>query len=166
MDSVAATNDCRGRTGGSETRPYTRPKVELRPATAAELETLGGASHLERPITPENARLLVEGGDARVFVVDGRIVGATGVSNWTPWRARAWTIMDDADPRLALPMIRLARAALDEKHAEGIHRIEADVRADFAEGFRWARALGFLPECVMRGFAHDRADHILFARVR
>jgi hypothetical protein len=44
-------------------------------------------------------------------------------------------------------------------------RIEATISANYPEGCRWAEALGFAREALMRGFGEAGKDFWLYARI-
>ena len=46
-----------------------------------------------------------------------------------------------------------------------LHRIEVYIQTDYKTGHRWARALGFQPEGVLRKFGPDGKDHTIYGRV-
>lgn len=46
-----------------------------------------------------------------------------------------------------------------------LRRIQLDVRCSFLRGQHWAKSLGFKPEGIMRKFAADGEDCILYSRV-
>ena len=45
------------------------------------------------------------------------------------------------------------------------HRAQMDIAADYQAGHRWATALGFTPEGVMKKYGYNKTDHVLYARV-
>ena len=47
-----------------------------------------------------------------------------------------------------------------------LHRIVMSVQEDFEEGIRWAEALGFEREGLMRKHGPTKLNHYLYARVR
>ncbi len=45
-----------------------------------------------------------------------------------------------------------------------LHRLEMAVAADYKTGHRWAKALGFEPEGLMKKYGPDQRDHVLYGR--
>lgn len=68
-----------------------------------------------------------------------------------PWegRAVAWAVLSQSAGRHMLELTRGVKRALENCPAE---RIEAQVLASFGPGLRWAAALGFRPEGLLRRF--------------
>ncbi len=62
--------------------------------------------------------------------------------------------------------VKVTRKLLDKfERAFDLHRIEMYVQTDYKTGHRWARALGFQPEGVLRKFGPDGKDHTIYGRV-
>jgi RimJ/RimL family protein N-acetyltransferase len=53
---------------------------------------------------------------------------------------------------------------LEEKF--NLRRIQFTVRVDYNIGLRWAWALGFQQEGILRGYGPDGTDYAIFGRVR
>ena len=81
--------------------------------------------------------------------------------------AHVWAI---TTPNLDIHPIaytRVVRRALDNgMKVAGIHRVEINVRNSFEAGHRWAKALGFAFEGIMKQYGSDKDDYALYGRVR
>lgn len=47
-----------------------------------------------------------------------------------------------------------------------LHRMEMAVKADYKTGHRWAKALGFEPEGLMKMYGPDMTDHVMYGRTQ
>lgn len=112
-------------------------------------------------ITPEYAVNMVNGGPGWTLLDPFGAPTACG-GFFTLWegRALAWAFLAGS-----LSMVAVHRAAVAMLAAHGIRRVEAWVDANFQEGHRWARMLGFNLEGRMARFSPEGADMDLYARV-
>ncbi len=96
---------------------------------------------------------------------DGRVMGCAGVALYWPGRGHAWSYLSG---EIGAYFPRIHRAV--KRFLDGcfVHRIEATADADFEEGQRWLKMLGFKQETPepMRGYRPDGGDCYLYARVR
>lgn len=95
----------------------------------------------------------------------GKTLACAGLDELWPNRATAWAFLSaDLKPR---GMMMITRAMLREFAATKYERIEAYVDANFEEGNKWARLLGFVNETPngMQKF-NLGVTHNLYARVR
>jgi hypothetical protein len=101
------------------------------------------------------------------------VIGCAGILPQWPGRAIAWALLTrgltarhflHAHHKVAA-VLRAAHAPVSEGGG-GLRRIETSVDAGFDAGHRWARALGFEPEGLMRAYSPDGRDHVLYARVQ
>lgn len=96
-------------------------------------------------------------------IVDGNVVFCAGTLAQWPTRHIGWALLHE---RLSRPHIlwitREVRAGLE--CVKG--RIEMTVRADFTQGQRWAKAIGFRVETpLLEAYGPDGEDHIGYVRV-
>lgn len=80
------------------------------------------------------------------------------------WKGRyiAWMLLD---PQSGRHMGAVTRHTL-ARMAELKGRIELTVRAEFEQGHRWARMLGFKVETpTLERFGHDGSDHVGYVRI-
>jgi hypothetical protein len=94
---------------------------------------------------------------------DGNVLGVGGY--WEPWpkRAVAWALLA-ADMRGHF--LAVHKAVAKSLAAAGYDRVEITVQEGFAEGHRWALALGFRCETPLGMARYDPAgrSHFLYAR--
>jgi RimJ/RimL family protein N-acetyltransferase len=50
--------------------------------------------------------------------------------------------------------------------SEGLHRLQITVKSDDTRAYRWAKALGFEEEGLMRKFLPDGSDSYMMARIK
>lgn len=107
------------------------------------------------------AEKVARAGPAWTAFDHGRPIGCGGFT--FPWeeRAIAWAVLGDCGSR----MIRVTRAVKDGMARCPAARIECQVRADFAPGLRWAAALGFTREALLRRF-YEGADFWSFVMLK
>jgi hypothetical protein len=111
---------------------------------------------------PGYAERLIESGYAYSLVDDDAVFACAGIIPQWANRAIAWALVGQSAGRR---MVELHRAV---KHSFEIHpfrRIETAVAAEFDEGHRWARLLGFHREGLMRAYTPEGDDCYLYARV-
>lgn len=111
--------------------------------------------------------MLATEGIAWSGVRDSGIVGFAGILPVWEGRARAWAIFGRILPGEWVPILRKTAEQLDAMHGRGFRRIEADIRADFPIGCRFAERLGFVRETPSpaRGYNPDGSDAYLYARI-
>lgn len=103
------------------------------------------------------------GGPAYTAEADGRVIACGGIMLQWPGRALVWSLLSRHAGRHFVALHRCVSKRLDEAN---VRRLEAVVDATFEPGHRWVRLLGFEREGLMRGYAPDGRDHVLYARVR
>lgn len=98
-------------------------------------------------------------------VVDGDLVLAcAGVTEVWPGRAEAWALLDK---NLKENFIKVHNQVKRFLENVDIDRVEALVDAEFKEGLRWVKALGFIIEAPrMKKFGKLGEDMVLLSRVR
>jgi hypothetical protein len=90
-------------------------------------------------------------------------VAIAGAFEYWPGRAEAWAYMTTFSKSEFFAIHRSAQRFLDLY----IGRMECVVYADFSQGRRWARLLGFEPESKeMKGYFPGNKSAYLYARVR
>jgi len=93
--------------------------------------------------------------------VDGDPIACGGTIQQWPGRHHAWSLMNElTGPHMGF-LTKAAKQRLS--FAEG--RIELTVRADFAQGHRWAKLLGFQVETpVLVGYGPQGENHVGYVR--
>lgn len=95
---------------------------------------------------------------------DGAPIACAGVIEVGPGRAMAWSYLGAVVGREFLLVHRAVNRFLD---LAPYRRIEATTDAEFEEGHRWLKLLGFECEAPrMKAYTIDGRDAALYARVR
>jgi len=95
---------------------------------------------------------------------DGSVVGMVGAFELWPGVARAWAVVDGrASPREVAPLVAFAHEWLVLCR---YHRVETTVDAHFVPGMVFAEHLGMTLEGLLRKYAPDGADHLMYAYVK
>lgn len=98
---------------------------------------------------------------------EGRIIGAFGLN--VAWRGvgEVWLMSTDHLNAYPIWMIKtfrqLTESALDKG---GLHRVQMFVDNNDKKLHRWARALGFEFEGVMRKHSADQTDHAVYSKIK
>jgi hypothetical protein len=140
------------------------------PLTEADVRAIEPQAAQDLPVEARVALVMAQaqaGPCASIVDATGTVLLLGGVitdENW-PGRAVGWTILS----RHAGPHMRqLTRTVSDWLDGLGIARLEMYVDAQFPQGCRWARLLGFAQETPlpMRRFLPNGNGAYLFGRVR
>ena len=79
--------------------------------------------------------------------------------------AESWMLVDDMARERPLAMTKGGKMAHDiAKISLGLHRQQITVRIDDKRAYKWALALGFREEALMRHYGPDMSDYFLMAR--
>ncbi len=93
---------------------------------------------------------------------------AIAVIGITPiWKgvAEVWSMTSERVRECPIAFHRLVLSMIDQyQHTLGLHRVYMHVKFGFHEGVRWANALGFKCEGLMKKMAQDGSDILLFGR--
>jgi hypothetical protein len=113
---------------------------------------------------PDYLAMLAQPGLAWTFSAGPAVVCCGGVLPQWAGRALAWFLIGAVPAHGWRAIVRRSRATLAEAQGRGFDRIETTVRADYAAGHRFLRALApFEPEGVMQRYSPEGADHVLYA---
>ena len=127
--------------------------MEIRPFQKEDikgLETLLTATG--SMVSPdEYAEAVGLSGLAFTGVVEGKVVGCAGIFPHRTGVGEAWTLMlPSTAKQYSLDLHRAVKEHLPQMvEAFGFWRIEANVKAGFVKGYKWAEALGFQLESLM-----------------
>ena len=89
-------------------------------------------------------------------------VACGGLAQIWPHRYQAWMLLDRRTGRHMFRITKEVSTYL--RKVKG--RIELTVRADFEQGQRWAKMLGFeLESLLLRQYGHDGADNVGYVRI-
>lgn len=137
---------------------------KFRPADLDELRLQPAQEYLAAFVgRPGYGQELVDAGPAHTVWSGDRVVCCAGVAVLWPGRASAWALLAwDAGRN----MRGLHREVLRFLDGCEIRRVEAYVYRQFEAGHRWATMLGFEREGLMRAFAQDGSDMVMYARVK
>lgn len=113
--------------------------------------------------TPEYAVALKEMGPCFTAIEDGRILGCAGVIKQWENRAIAWSLLSG---EIGNDFVRVHRAVARFLELCEFNRVEAFVDANFEQGHRWIKMLGFHEEGYMEQFNPDGGDAVLYARLK
>lgn len=135
------------------------------------------ASHLDR-IDPQSQQIgemsdaldadLVSVGIAYTVTRDNAPVAAFGLQKMWPGRASSWGFVSSKIGRSGL--LYATREIVGKlnmiQSSQDYRRVEASTAAGFDRAARWAEALGFQREGLMRAYGPDGSDYHLWSRVR
>lgn len=122
---------------------------------------------LMRDIPDYDYRLKVfeAGGDAVSAMVDGKIVCCWGAIKLWPGVAECWLLTGEQIVGYPVTLTRGARRYFDHLiEDQKLHRLQITVDTANDLAIRWANALSFRQEGVLRHYGVDKSDHIIFAR--
>lgn len=140
--------------------------VPFRPEHLALLRLQAAQAYLQPLLARPDYAAALAGPYTWSGVVDGRVIGCAGILAQWPGRAIAWALLSrELTARHFLHAHHKVAAVMKAAHRAGARRIETTVDAGFDAGHRWARALGFAPEGLMRAYSPEGRDHVLYARI-
>lgn len=94
------------------------------------------------------------------------VLAIFGASIRWPGVAELWGLTSDDMGRLGPSLTKGLRKYLEDgARSLNIHRVSFTVKADYEQGLRWARVLGFTQEAVLRQYGIDKSDYVLMARL-
>ena len=105
-------------------------------------------------------------GPSAMLEVDGKIIAGGGIVIYNPGVGEAWTLID-LTRRYDHPLLltRTFKIALYiGEQSLRLHRVQIAVNSGNIVAVRWAWALGFKIEGLMRKYGSDQSDHYLLAR--
>ena len=109
------------------------------------------------------AALLAAGPSRSITDSAGNVLLCCGVIPFHENRVHAWTLLSG---RASRHMPFLVKSVLGFLESLPCRRVEMTIRQGFSAGVKWARILGFTPEGVMRAYAENGDNCILYARIR
>lgn len=130
----------------------------------AQLDLQEGQKYLSR-FLPEVLRKSLQGEFSYTALDGDEVVCCAGLAPQWENRAVAWAYLADGiAPQRFVVVHRMVKRFLD---VAPFDRIEATVDAEFEQGHRWVKSLGFTLEAPrMRRHRPDGGDSALYARVR
>lgn len=100
-----------------------------------------------------------------ITLLDGEYPAA--IIGWhfiTPGVLLAWGLFSERIRRQPLSFHKMVLKLIEFSKTQNVHRIQISVLCGFTEGWKWAEALGFKCEGIMKKYGNDQADYWLFAR--
>lgn len=140
--------------------------MEIVPFRPEHLQTIilqDAQSWMGPMLKPGYGEALVQGGPCFTAIADGQVLACSGVIRMWDNRDQAWALISSQAGPHFIGIYRGMRRFLDMHDAR---RVEATVDADFLEGHRLMRMLGFQHEGLMRAYLMDGRDCDLYARIR
>lgn len=105
-----------------------------------------------------------EGGAVSAMAGD-RIVCSWGAVKLWPGVAECWLLTSRQIADYPVTLTRTARRYFDNlMRADRLHRLQITVDTANDLAIRWANALQFQQEGLMRQYGVDRSDHVIYAR--
>jgi RimJ/RimL family protein N-acetyltransferase len=94
-----------------------------------------------------------------------RPIAILGIINIWPGVGEMWSIFDNEARQIPATALKTGRSFGDIaiRYLE-LHRLQITVRTDDNRAFRYAKAIGFETESVMRKYGPDQVDYLLMAR--
>lgn len=110
-------------------------------------------------------RMFEAEGDAISAMVNGKIVCCFGAVELWPGVAECWLLTSKQIVKYPVTLTRSARRYFERLMAEQkLHRLQITVDTANDLAIRWANALQFRQEGLLRQYGVDRSDHAIYAR--
>jgi hypothetical protein len=94
-----------------------------------------------------------------------RPIAVLGVVNIWPGVGEMWSLFDNQAREIPATALRTGKSFGDIAiRYLNLHRLQITVRTDDNRAFRYAQAIGFETESVMRKYGPDQVDYLLMAR--
>jgi RimJ/RimL family protein N-acetyltransferase len=125
-----------------------------------EISVLSNAYDIKSMVA-QQARM----GSAFTVFRHNRPIAILGVINIWPGVGEMWSIFDNEARQIPATALRTGRSFGDIaiRYLQ-LHRLQITVRTDDNRAFRYAKAIGFETESVMRKYGPDQIDYLLMAR--
>ena len=109
---------------------------------------------------------IVSRGTAYTIWEDGAPVACGGFVYNLPGVYSCWCAVTDTLRGRGMAFTRLVKRRMDEMMKRpDVHRLQAQVRVDKLEYYRWAQLFGMKGEGIMHKATHDQVDVYMVARV-
>lgn len=143
-------------------------KISARPYEKGDLDPINPKSIFspKRDVqTRIHLHLNAKGFHAYTLLLDGTPVGVVGVNTGWVGVGEVWTFLGDEIRHAPISFMKVVKNLLGRCNEFGFHRLQMTVRREYTEGIKFAQALDFESEGLLRQYGPDRADHIMFSRV-
>jgi len=105
-------------------------------------------------------------GNAITAYLHGRPVACFGAVDIWPGVAEMWLLIEERGRKFGKTLTRAAIVYRDYTVlSRNLHRVQLTVRSDDIRAVRWAQAIGFEQEGLMRRYGPDQADFYIFGRI-
>ena len=142
-------------------------KINLEPLTAEHLIELHNAGSVDRHLGADQVVdnwQTYRNGPAFVGRDKFSIIAAAGVINMWPGVGEGWAILTPRAKGMAV--LRAFRETFKLiQIAHNYLRIQASVQADFVDGIRFARWMGFKSEGIMKSYDAEKRDFVRMSKV-
>ena len=96
----------------------------------------------------------------------GGVIGVIGFNKIWDGVVRAWAVFGEDVQKYPIAFHKMVLKLIEHyTFILKIWRIEITVLCGFKQGMKWAEALGFIQEGIMKKFGPNKADFYLYARV-
>jgi RimJ/RimL family protein N-acetyltransferase len=105
-------------------------------------------------------------GFAYTCFLDGKPVAVFGCSILWEGVGEMWSVIGDIARTKPVAMTKVGIAFVDICQISlGLHRLQITVKTSNNSAVKWARAIGFISECVMKRYSADKLDYNLMVRL-
>ena len=119
----------------------------------------------EVPNFDERLKLFQSVGGAVSAMYKGKIACCLGAVQLWPGVAECWLLTTDAVEERPITLTRTALRYFNKLMSDKkLHRIQITVDTANTLAIRWANALKFREEGLLRQYGVDKSDHIIYAR--
>jgi len=140
--------------------------MDVVPFEVEHLETImlqPAQQHFFSYFDPAYGEALKLSGPAFTGIHEGRVLGCAGLVKQWENRAIAWSLLSSD---IGNEFVRIHKAVYRFLELTDFDRVEAHVDANFDQGHRWIRMLGFEKEGYMKRFNPNGGDAVLYARLK
>ena len=134
-------------------------------AYTADLRPFDQAYFTDIPNYREILKMYAASGNACTALLDGKVACCFGFQLLWPGVAEAWMLTSNQINTKAVSLTRSAGRYFDHIATKQVlKRLQITVNAQHDLAMRWAVALRFTQEGIMRNYGADGSDHVMFAR--
>jgi hypothetical protein len=150
------------RPNGAIFMPYAPDHVSYINTNNKDILCIGDSVSREQLVTAQ-----ANMGEATTVMIHGQPVGVFGMVPLWPGVAEMWFIPDERLRAYPIFMTRGGRAFMDiTRISYGLHRQQITVRCDHEAAVKWANAIGFKQEAILKAYGTDKADFYMMSIVR
>lgn len=105
-------------------------------------------------------------GPSPVLMVGDQVLCLCGIALMSKRTGEAWSVINhELAQKHPLLLTRCVKKAIAiTMQSLPLHRVQMTVHSASSEAVRWAFALGFTVEALMRKYGDDESDHFMFVR--